>query len=146
MEIKIEMSKRLLYLTAFIELAESITGKTKLQKMVYLLNEEEHVKTEHNFSLYTYGPYSFELTNDLEMLEQFKYLKVDKVLFPSNGEYVGKEYCYKITEEGKKFIKDNIDKLTKEEIEHMKKVLKNWNSRSLNEIIKYVYSKYVTKG
>jgi len=44
-------------------------GKTVLQKMVYLLQEVYGVDCGYGFDLYTYGPFSSELLQDLDLVE-----------------------------------------------------------------------------
>lgn len=43
-------------------------GRTALQKFTYLLQELHGVPAEYEFPLYTYGPYSSELSSDLDTL------------------------------------------------------------------------------
>ncbi len=47
-------------------------GKTALQKMVYLLQELYGVKGSYGFSLYTYGPFSSQLLQDLDFVDTAK--------------------------------------------------------------------------
>lgn len=43
-------------------------GRTALQKLTYLLQELHGVDAGYDFPLYTYGPYSSELSSDLDTL------------------------------------------------------------------------------
>ncbi|KLU62648.1 hypothetical protein CEB3_c09600 [Peptococcaceae bacterium CEB3] len=43
-------------------------GKTALQKMVYLLTTIYHVPCHYEHTIYTYGPYSAELAEDVEFV------------------------------------------------------------------------------
>lgn len=45
------------------------TGKTKLQKLTYLLQETQGVDLQYSFRLHHYGPFSDELDNDLDTTE-----------------------------------------------------------------------------
>jgi len=47
-------------------------GKTALQKMVYLLTQVYNVPTGYEHTLYTYGPYSADLTTDVDYVAAFK--------------------------------------------------------------------------
>ena len=56
----VELSKRL-------EGVSPQFGKTALMKLLYLLQEAYGVATGYRYSFYTYGPYSPEVTADLDI-------------------------------------------------------------------------------
>ncbi|AZO95858.1 hypothetical protein GM661_12520 [Iocasia frigidifontis] len=74
-EISREMSQRDLRLS-----------KMFLQKMVFLLQALYSFPTAYEFKLYTYGPYSIELINDLDYLFATDFLVIDYI---QEGEYIG---------------------------------------------------------
>jgi len=51
-------------------------GKTTLMKLVYLLQETKQVDLRYNFSLYTYGPFSVQVLDDLDFLATIKELNI----------------------------------------------------------------------
>lgn len=51
-------------------------GKTKLQKLVYLLRELKGVQTGYDFRFYNYGPYSDSLSGDLGYLQSLNAIEV----------------------------------------------------------------------
>jgi uncharacterized protein len=51
-------------------------GRTALQKITYLLQETHKVETGYEFPLYTYGPYSSELSSDLDTLAAMQGVQV----------------------------------------------------------------------
>lgn len=51
-------------------------GKTKLQKLVYLLRELKGVQVGYDFRFYNYGPYSDGLSGDLGYLQSLGGVKV----------------------------------------------------------------------
>jgi uncharacterized protein YwgA len=53
-------------------------GKTKLQKLVYLLRELKGVRVGYDFRFYNYGPYSDSLSGDLGYLQS---LDAQSILF-----------------------------------------------------------------
>ena len=57
----------------------SFSNRLRLQKIVYLLQEAAGINLGYAFSLYSYGPYSAELTKDAFQITDFD--KVDKVGF-----------------------------------------------------------------
>lgn len=61
-------------------------SKMFLQKMVFLLQALYSFPIVYEFKLYTYGPYSIELINDLDYLFASDILVIDYI---QEGEYVG---------------------------------------------------------
>ena len=45
---------------------KSLLGRTKVQKLVFLLSELFQAKTDYQFKFYTYGPFSNELAGDID--------------------------------------------------------------------------------
>lgn len=58
-------------------------GKTILQKMVYLLQEVYGIKCGYQFDLYTYGPFTSQLLQDLDLVETLGGIRV----YPVTGGY-----------------------------------------------------------
>jgi uncharacterized protein YwgA len=56
-----------------VRIAQSLSkaplGKTKLQKLVFLMQELKDLPSEYRFHFYTYGPYSSSLTGDASYLD-----------------------------------------------------------------------------
>ena len=67
-----------------VRIAESLEhtqlGKTKLQKLVFLMQELKAVPTDYRFHFYTYGPYSSSLTGDLSYLDAIGGLDIRQCL------------------------------------------------------------------
>lgn len=91
-------------------------GKKALQKVVHLLQELTKIDTGYQFSFYTYGPYSSELSNDLDVAAQRGGVKI--LYNPEDQYYLiqsGDNTPHAI-ESGKRFLENNrneIDKVTK---------------------------------
>lgn len=51
-------------------------GKTQLQKLVYFL-QESGVPLGYEYEIYHYGPYSFELSEDMDSLDSLDVLNVE---------------------------------------------------------------------
>lgn len=82
----------------FISLAEEVTGRKKLQKMIFIAKKMNFPFAE-KFQLHMYGPYSEELTLRIEELCEMGFLNeacMDK------GSYV--QYKYDVSEEGQHFL------------------------------------------
>lgn len=54
----------------------SVPGRTRFQKLVFLLQHKENTGFHYNFIPYHYGPYSQELQLDLSVLEAGGYIHV----------------------------------------------------------------------
>lgn len=127
----------------FLEIAEKIEGKTKFQKMIFLGKREYGLDVGYTFEKYNYGPYSEELSRNLESLIDLGFIAVKEETFDTDGHFPGVKNTYYITEKGKKVINGevfNYDETTK-----VNKILTHWNHKSYKEIIDYVYSKYMNK-
>ena len=85
---------------------EPISGKTRLVKLMYILNKElKKIKPDldlYNFYRHRYGPYSDDLIRDVEELIRKGYIihRVNETVFPQ-GVYVENEYS--ITEKVSSF-------------------------------------------
>ena len=109
---------------------ESIKGRTKLQKMMYLLSDKiEEIKEQSSYDADNYGPYSEVVDEEEQYLEQIG------VLTSSPGEIA-------LTETGKEIAQE----MSKNEDEKILKVLNEYkkflNDMTGNELLAYIYSAY----
>ena len=109
---------------------ESIKGRLKLQKMMYLLSDKiEEIKEQSSYDADNYGPYSEVVDEEEQYLEQIG------VLTSSPGEIA-------LTETGKEIAQE----LSKHEDEKTLKVLDEYkkflNDMTSNELLAYIYSAY----
>lgn len=51
-------------------------GKTKLQKLVFLMKELKNIPVQYRFHFYTYGPFSSDLAGDLSYLDYIDGVKI----------------------------------------------------------------------
>lgn len=77
-----------------------IEGRTRLQKIVFLLMVEEEINFSFDFIPYYYGPYSDDLSEYVEDLISYGFL-VEKRTRLSNDVY---RYDYELTESGKDLL------------------------------------------
>jgi len=47
---------------------KTLVGKTKLQKLIFLMNELRRLPIDYRFQFYTYGPYASSLSGDVSYL------------------------------------------------------------------------------
>lgn len=92
-------------------------GKTILQKMVYLLQEVYDVKCGYQFDIYTYGPFTSQLLQDLDLVEALKGVRISSVISAVGGYYIEPgERNEELREKAREFLRDSseaIDRLIK---------------------------------
>ncbi|WP_134702437.1 YwgA family protein [Ammoniphilus sp. YIM 78166] len=86
---------KVLYL---LEQAGEVVGRKKLQKIVYITQKLQY-DFNQKFQFHFYGPYSEELTLEVEELCQFGFLQE---ILEDKGNY--NVYRYRITDKGKEFL------------------------------------------
>ncbi|WP_067728452.1 YwgA family protein [Oceanobacillus damuensis] len=85
-------------LMQFFSVADGVTGRKKLQKMIYIL-QKCNVPFEEKYQFHFYGPYSEELTLRVEELCNLGFLQEEK---EDKSNYY--QYNYKITSTGEDFL------------------------------------------
>lgn len=80
-------------------LGDSIDGRKRLQKLVYLVQQMGGPFKEV-FQYHLYGPFSEQLANELEEMKGFGLVR--EIPEPA---YSGRKYKYSITEEGKRLLR-----------------------------------------
>ena len=125
---------------------EPIEGRTRLQKLVFLMQkrleeagEDPLQSDDYEFIPYDYGPFSKELYDDLDeimarnMVEgREENLDEDKV-----------KYNYKIQEDGEQWVSDQLSKKEAQRILELAEEIKNeYGDVYLSDLIDEVYSRY----
>ena len=62
---------------AIIHHQKEVRGRTRIQKLIYLLQKQDRIEIGYNFIPYHYGPYSQDLQRDINLLEVAGFLQVD---------------------------------------------------------------------
>jgi uncharacterized protein len=86
-------------LIQFFSEAKQVTGRKKLQKMIYIL-QSFGVPFEEKFQFHFYGPYSEELSLRIEELCNLGFIHEEKEV---KSKYF--QYHYSLTEDGQEFLK-----------------------------------------
>jgi uncharacterized protein YwgA len=100
-----------------------IKGRTRLQKMIFLLKEENGIPFDFEFRPYFYGPYSEQLSDFVHLLNALN-------LVEEETEYLGTgivRYNYILTEKGKEYymmFKEKAEKESEDVIEKLEKGVK----------------------
>jgi uncharacterized protein YwgA len=147
--------------------AEAIQGTTRLQKLLFLLENEGGLRVtvgpDFCFTAYKFGPVSKELYDDLEKLDNLGLLEADTVAEASEAEayesnlafedLMGEEEekakdtfeekRFQLTPMGIDWLKRHIDAQTDSSaLETVKRVKGKYGSLSLQDLLRYVYTRY----
>ena len=123
---------------------KQIKGKTRLQKLVFLVQKESiknNVKaSSFEYEIYHYGPFSFQLSSTLEKLISDNLLE-EKVEMTPNG-YT--KYVYVLTPKGKGLLDDAEDKglISPELVKIIKNVAKEYGELQLSDVVSEAYRKF----
>lgn len=118
---------------------DSIQGATRFQKLVFLAQEETNLDDIFEFEPDKYGPFSAELAQTLDVLEQNGFIKKDVETNISGQE----RYDYRLTPRGHNAASNMVDDQKYEKLlEEGKKIKERHNRKSLDTLLKYVYRKY----
>lgn len=82
-------------------------GKTKLQKMVYLLEKLKNVSVGYDFSFYTYGPFSSDLAADLDYVNTLGGVQVSYEPAINMYEIAPGPNATRLTEKSQAFLAEN---------------------------------------
>ncbi len=112
------------------ELAEKYpreqTGKTKIQKLIFLLSQKHIV--DFDYSMHYYGPYSSQVSNELDFAESTKIIQSQWV--------EDKGFFLKIGPNEKKF-EDLLNEGVKNEIHQIASEMGKFNAKELTIIATY---------
>jgi uncharacterized protein YwgA len=148
--------------------AEPVVGVTRLQKYLFLLQQEHdwngrfHVSDPYEFEAYDYGPFDAQLYDDLVMLENaglidtssagpepsaennesrrrdFDWATVDRELAPWESEDQIQRYA--LTDRGRKFA--SRYELSAEDEAVLADLKGTWNQRPLQALLRWLYHNY----
>lgn len=125
----------LLYL---IGKAKKIEGKTRFQKLVFLLQKEKKIPFNYNYYPYQKGPLSFELIEDINSL-----ISNGLVIESISPTAYRPRYDYSLSPIGKEYVNSVVEKdvnyLDKQKING---ILNRWNNVVLNKLLDYVHKRY----
>lgn len=119
-----------------------IRGKTRLQKLLFLVQQEvknRGYKIKYAFRPYLYGPYSRGLYTDVEWLKINDLVEV-KTTF---DEKIGLITDFAITEKGKKKLINVMDSNIYETItQTVKTVIEKYNQMNVAELVEFVHGEF----
>lgn len=118
---------------------KKVEGRTRLQKLVYLLKEKYGIKFSYRFMPYFYGPYSEDMQMDINMLTLLDLIRVETqslregvLLYihslSPNGEKIAEEIEKEISLDQKKQLQMALRELdsipTEKLVEYAKELMK----------------------
>ena len=118
-------------LVKFFEEAKRISGRKKLQKIIYLL-QYSGKDFEMNYYYHYYGPYSSDLQIEVQYLVERGFLLEKKA---------GDTYVYEISKEGEDFLRNYEEKFASESVFNLEAIdeLNKKNASFLELLSTYVY-------
>lgn len=145
--------------------AEEIEGVTKIQKLLFLMENETKFgkkygsKTSFEFEPYKMGPFSPKVYDELELLDNMNAMETEGMDKNSTESYEFTNFNdafnkerdnsnglsnnrFIVTEKGEKIGKSLMDLLSKDVRKDLSKTIERYNSMSLNQLLEYVYTEY----
>lgn len=121
---------------------DSIDGATKFQKLVFLAQEETDLPEIFDYQADKYGPFSPELAQVLEVLEDRGLIEKDTRTTRAGHD----RYDYRLTTRGHKIASEMAkDEEFEPLFENGEEVKTSHNHKPLDSVLKYVYRKYPDK-
>lgn len=137
-EIQVDIDRCWIILMALERLGKIVT-KTKLQKLIFLVQEEAQIKGGYDFRKHYYGPHSHRLTADVELLAQKEYIHKEDELG------INRPYkIYNATNKGNSLFKTNFcPKSDSKLIEKAQAIVDKYGNCGYKQLTEYVYKKYL---
>lgn len=123
--------------------AGTVSGKTKLQKLVYLVQRESdaaQLRDVFHFEPYLYGPFSQDISREVDQLERDQLLARSQYLYSQKGQTMATASC-QLTEKGKAEALAIHAKWAAES-EAVQRVVEKYRFETLPRILDHVYSAY----
>ncbi|MDS0297537.1 hypothetical protein NDI76_02120 [Halogeometricum sp. S1BR25-6] len=125
---------------------DEIEGRTRLQKLVFLMEQElgEQLDvlldgSDYNFIAYDYGPFSKQLYDDLEYLDDAGLIEMEEEDM-ANGKI---KFTYRPTDKGQKWVQHQLSDQNAQEAQSLAEDLKSeYNGMLLSDLIDEVYAEY----
>lgn len=95
------MVKRFTVILELLRLAKTTVGKTFLQKAIYILQEWLNLDLGYHYRLYLYGPYSEDLSEDIDILS-------DQGLIDIDHNATGYGFNIAVSKKGVDFLSKNL--------------------------------------
>lgn len=130
--------------------AEEVEGVTKLQKLLFLIEQETKFfqayedSVAFEFAPYKMGPFSEHVYEELEFLLSLEAIESEPLdaTAPELTDSNFSEKRFSITSKGRKIASELETQLESEYRNELQTLVEEYNALSLAELIEYVYSEY----
>lgn len=78
----LEISKRMSLISQIVSQRPSL-GKTAMMKFIFILQQVYKAPLGYDYEIYTYGPYSAEVMEDIQLAVDYNAISIDTIIFPS---------------------------------------------------------------
>ena len=133
-------------LLLYLDGGSEITGRTRFQKIMFIIEHEvpeikKYFSESYEWSPYHYGPFSDKLLGDLAWLDYWEFIEIHDNSLDIDSE--SPSAIYRITDKGKKFVEEKILPVLPDElVRKLEKIKRKYRKMSLFDLIKYVYENY----
>lgn len=123
-----------------------IDGRTRFQKLTFLMQKEGGLddldpSDTYRFEPYDYGPFSSSLYDDLDDLIEEGFIADSMEKLDENDDIV--KYEYQLKQEGQQFIDEHQSETELQEIvQEAKRIIDEYGDMELPDLIDIVYSRY----
>ena len=146
--------------TSMPSLKNKICGITRLEKMIFLLQEETDISQVlaelFTFEPYDFGPYSSQIYDSIELLKSLDFVREERVhtgssfdlletrsfTVPEGVDEEAYERNFILTERGKKVANLLITRLSEGQKEKFTSIKEKYGRLPLSQLIRYVYRTY----
>lgn len=105
----------------------TVSGRTRFQKMVFLLKEKEGLEWGYTFIPYYYGPYAHDLQLEIDLLEAAGFIRVEH--------QEDNLYVHSLTEQGVEVSERIAHQMNCDEFQKLSKLLEIYNEKSIKSLI-----------
>lgn len=127
--------------------AGSIHGITKLQKLLFLVENETQFFEDHGnklafeFTAHKMGPFSKHVYEEIRFLQQLRAIETESMEEEPGDESLANK-IFHITPKGEKIASELCNQLNSEHDEELKALIKKYNPMELRELLRYIYTEY----
>jgi len=130
---------------------EEVEGVTKLQKLLFLLQEESEFKeiyenVEIEFEPYKYGPFSEQIYDEVELLINMGAIKevdsknADDIRGPDSSRHANKRF--EVTNRGQTIAREVNATMDDDLQDEFSRIMDDYIEMPLDDLLEYVYRQY----
>jgi len=139
-----DLNKRIAVMCKILEEKPNL-GKTAMVKYVFLLQKVYKVPLGYDFEIYTYGPYSSEVVEDIDYARHLNIIAMERVEYPR---YIG--YSLSLLDNANTVLCEEKDFVSKYH-EEIKEVVELFGDKTAKDLelattIIYLYGNYIANG